>query len=275
MKAKEAVEYLKENLARQTDEAQVEAEIFVSHILNISRGSLKITNKTVNQDDLKGFLARRKKGEPLQYILGKWEFYKGEFYVGKGVLIPRQDTETLVEVATQFLKTKENPKVIDLCSGSGCVAISIATDCPTAEIIAAEKYKKAYKFLEKNIKHNKTNNVTPMLLDITKKPLGQYDLIVSNPPYITQKDMQTLSKEVKKEPKTALFGGEDGLYFYRVIAEKWIPCLKKGGKLAVEIGIGQDQEVIEIFKKAGLTNAEAQKDLCGVQRVVFGTADLI
>lgn len=275
MLAKDAVEYLKEKLEKLTDEARSEAEIFVSHTLGISRGNIQITTKEVNRQVLDDFFQKRQNGEPLQYILGKWDFYKGEFFVGKGVLIPRQDTETLVEVATAFLKTKENPKVIDLCSGSGCVAISIATDYSNSEIIAAEKYREAFYYLEKNIKHNNTNNVKPVLTDITKESFGKYDLIVSNPPYITKKDMKDLSEEVKNEPETALLGGDDGLYFYRAIAEKWIPHLKSGGMLAVEIGIGQEMQVIEIFKNSGLINVKTQKDLCGVQRVVFGTADLI
>ena len=275
MLARDGVAYLEENLKSLTDEARSEAEIFVSHTLNVSRGSLKITAKEISKETLEDFIEKRKKGEPLQYILGKWDFYKWEFYVGEGVLIPRQDTETLVEVATDFLKTKENPGVIDLCSGSGCVAISIAADYKDAQIIAAEKYEKAFYYLEKNIKHNKANNVKPVLTDITKDVFGEYDLIVSNPPYITKKDMENLPKEVKSEPETALFGGNDGLYFYRVIAEKWIPRLKKGGMLAVEIGIGQEGQVIEIFEKSGLKNVRTKKDLCGVQRVVFGTADII
>ena len=193
--------------------------------------------------------------------------------VGEGVLIPRQDTETLVETAVEFLKEKQNPRVIDLCSGSGCVAISIATDFPNAEVIACEKYEKAFSYLEKNISYNNTKNVKPLLLDITKETLEAADLIVSNPPYITKKDMETLQKEVLKEPETALYGGEDGLYFYRVIAEKWSPVLKKGGMLALEIGIGQEESVKELLKAAGLKNIGTKKDLCGVQRVVFGTAE--
>ena len=273
MDAKQAVAYTKKLLERASDEAENEAQILVSHILNVSKGALNYTNKQIDKKEMEPLINRRLKGEPIQYILGKWSFYKGEFFVGEGVLIPRQDTETLVETAVEFLKGKENPRVIDLCSGSGCVAISIAADYPEAEIIACEKYQKAYSFLEKNIEFNKTKNVIPMLLDITKKTLAKADLIVSNPPYITKEDMKNLQSEVKKEPETALFGGEDGLYFYRVIAGKWPPCLKKGGMLALEIGIGQEDAVKELLKKAGLKNIGTKKDLCGIQRVVFGTAN--
>ena len=273
MQAKPGVAYAKKLLESISSEAESEAEILVSHILNIGRGSLNYTQKQIEEKDLEPLINRRLKGEPLQYVLGKWGFYKGEFLVGEGVLIPRQDTETLVETAVEFLKGKENPRVIDLCSGSGCVAISIATDYPKAEVIACEKYEKAYSFLEKNIEFNKTQNVKPLLLDITKETLEGADLIVSNPPYITKEDMENLQSEVKREPETALYGGEDGLYFYRVIAKTWSPLLKKGGMLALEIGIGQEESVKDLLKKAGLKNIGTKKDLCGVQRVVFGTAD--
>ncbi len=273
MNAKQGVAYAKELLEKVSSEAEGEAEILVAHLLDISRGSLKYTSRQIEQNQIEPLINRRLKGEPLQYILGKWGFYKGEFLVGEGVLIPRQDTETLVETAVEFLKDRKSPTVIDLCSGSGCVAISIATDYPEAQVIACEKYEKAYSFLEKNIKLNNTKNVKPMLLDITEESFGEADLIVSNPPYITKKDMEVLQSEVLKEPETALYGGEDGLYFYRVIAEKWSPLLKKGGMLALEIGIGQEESVKELLKKAGLKNIGTKKDLCGVQRVVFGTAD--
>ncbi len=273
MDAKQAVAYAKKLLETVSGEAENEAEILVAHLLNVSRGSLNYTAKQIEESEIEPLINRRLKGEPLQYILGKWGFYKGEFLVGEGVLIPRQDTETLVETAVEFLKGKENPRVIDLCSGSGCVAISIATEFPSAQVIACEKYQKAFSYLEKNVKLNKTENVRPMLLDITKETCDEADLIVSNPPYITKKDMETLQKEVLKEPETALYGGEDGLYFYRVIAEKWGLLLKKGGMLALEIGIGQEESVKDLLKKAGLKNVGTKKDLCGVQRVVFGTAD--
>ena len=273
MNAKQAVDYAKKLLETVSSEAENEAQILVSHVLDISKGALNYTDKQIEKNVLDPIINRRLKGEPLQYILGKWSFYKGEFLVGEGVLIPRQDTETLVETAVEFLKEKQNPKVIDLCSGSGCVAISIATEYHGAEVIACEKYENAYSFLKKNITLNKTQNVKPLLLDITEETLGKADLIVSNPPYITKEDMETLSVEVKREPKTALYGGEDGLYFYRVIAEKWTPCLNKGGMLALEIGIGQEESVKELLRKAGLKNIGTKKDLCGIQRVVFGTAD--
>lgn len=271
MTVKEAIAYSVEALKEITEEAENEARILVSHLCGDSMGSLAFSSKSIDKIKLDAMLKERKEGRPLQYIIGKWWFYKGEFFVGEGVLIPRQDTETLVEVATELLRNKENPSVADLCAGSGCIGISIAADFPNASVTAVEKYQKAYSYLEKNIAHNGTKNVTPVLADVTEKQFGSYDLIVSNPPYITAEDMKMLSNEVKKEPETALYGGEDGLYFYRRITELWKTSLKPNGILAFEVGINEADAVGRILARNRFKNITVRKDLCGVQRVVFGT----
>ncbi len=271
MTVKEALIYSIEFLKKITDEAEKEAKILVSYLADEGKGSLAFSTKTVDKKTLDEMLNQRKEGRPIQYIIGKWWFYKGEFFVGEGVLIPRQDTETLVEVAAELLKGKESSSVADLCAGSGCIAISIATDFPSASVTAVEKYQKAYAYLEKNIAHNSVNNVIAVLSDVCDKPFGGYDLIVSNPPYITSEDMKKLPEEVKKEPETALFGGEDGLYFYRKITELWKTALNPSGVLAYEVGIDEADAVSEILVQNGFENITVRKDLCGVQRVVFGT----
>lgn len=275
MTVKEAIDYTTEALKSITDEAENEAKLIVSHLVGEPVGRLMITDKTVEEAELSKILNERSENIPLQYILGKWWFYKGEFLVGDGVLIPRQDTETLVETANEFLKNIPNAQVADLCAGSGCIGISIATDYPKASVTCVEKYEKAYSYLEKNIKHNGTENVKAVLADVCEKPFGMYDLIVSNPPYITAQDMQALPEEVKKEPETALFGGEDGLYFYRTIARLWKSALKKNGVLAFEVGIGEAEQVADIMKQEGFSEITIKKDLCGVQRVVFGTVNIL
>lgn len=268
---KEALIFLEEALKEITDEAENEARIILSCLLEEEPSRLILSNKKVDLTALKRIINRRKKGEPLQYILGKWWFYDSEFYVGKGVLIPRQDTETLVDTALGLIGKRKNLAVADLCAGSGAIAISIAAKREAASVFAVEKQKKAYKYLKKNILLNKTANVTPVKADVLKKPFGVYDIIVSNPPYITKTDMKSLSREVKKEPKTALFGGDDGLDFYRAISQNWKTALKKGGILMFEIGIGQKEAVEQILKEEGFTDITAVCDLCGVQRVIFGT----
>lgn len=274
MTAKEAIRHAADALREISDEAETEAALLVSALAGVERSGLPFFGGEIDETALNRMLEKRLRRVPLQYILGKWCFYKGEFFVGEGVLIPRQDTETLVETAVDFLKGKANPTVADLCAGSGCVGISIAADFPSAAVTAVEKYEPAFSYLKKNIEYNHTENVTPVLGDIAD-PFGQYDLIVSNPPYIAARDMTTLSDEVRNEPETALFGGSDGLDFYRLILEKWTPHLYPGGMLAVEIGIGQEKAVTDLFLRAGLKDVGAKRDLCGVQRVIFGTANFV
>ena len=275
MTVKEALKYSADFLKNLTDEAENEAKLIVSHLIDEPISRLFLSVKTVDKTALYELLSKRAENIPIQYIIGKWWFYKGEYFVGEGVLIPRQDTETLVETAAELLKEKTAPSVADLCSGSGCIAISIAQDYPEARVTAVEKYEKAFSYLEMNIKHNAAENVIPVLADVCGEPFGSYDLIVSNPPYITAVAMKELSKEVKKEPETALFGGEDGLYFYNVIAEKWKAALKPKGVLAFEIGYDEAEAVSEILRKNGYSNITVKQDLCGHQRVVFGTVNNI
>lgn len=217
-------------------------------------------------------IERRVSRYPLQYILGEWSFYGLDFYVGEGVLCPRPDTEVLVDTALEFLKNKPEATVIDLCSGSGCIAVAVAKNS-SAAVSAVEKYDVPFAFLEKNIKRNGAK-VTAIKEDIYAfTPNEKYDLILSNPPYISAAEMDTIDAETAYEPDTALYGGEDGLSFYRHIAEKWTKCLKSGGMLAVEVGINQAEAVSGIFRAAGLKNIGSANDLSGIQRVVFGTVD--
>lgn len=272
---KEALSLTAEALKDVTDEGVLEAKIIVSFLLGVEQSQLTFCDKRLCKKALGRIINRRKKGEPLQYILGKWWFYEGEFFVGKGVLIPRQDTETLVDTALEQIRGRENPMLADLCAGSGAIAVSIAAKRPDSSVTAVEKYPRAYRFLKKNILHNKAQNVKPVKADVLKKTFGLYDIIVSNPPYITSEEMKTLSSEVKKEPKTALLGGNDGLKFYRTISAKWKSSLKKGGILMFETGSAQAKPVEEILKAEGFKQITVVKDLCGNQRVIFGTLNKI
>ena len=219
--------------------------------------------------ELSSLVERRLSGEPLQYVLGMWEFYSLPFYVGEGVLIPRPDTEILVETAIEFIG-KDKKRCIDLCAGSGCVGIAIDKNCENAEVEALEKYPAAFEYLKRNVELNRSR-VNPRMGDIEQKGEGEYDIIVSNPPYITESEMKELSGEVLCEPETALFGGEDGLHFYREILKNWLPCLKSGGMLAVEIGYLQGDAVSALFREAGLSDVSVRRDYGGNERVVFGT----
>lgn len=217
-----------------------------------------------------GRISRRIAGEPLQYILGEWEFYGLPFRVGEGVLIPRQDTETLVEVSLRFLEDRgaDRRKTLDICAGSGCIGIALAKTA-NAEVTCVEKSSLAFKYLEENIALNgaSVRAVLGDALDERTTP-GEYDLIVSNPPYLSAEDMSVLQKEVRFEPEAALFGGEDGLNFYRVLIPMYTRMLKSGGMMAVEIGMGQENAVCGIFRENGLT-PQCERDMSGIIRVVY------
>jgi release factor glutamine methyltransferase len=228
------------------------------------------------QEEFLSLINRRATGEPLQYILGQWEFYSLPFQVGSGVLIPRADTEILVDEALRLLETGANPKVADLCAGSGCIAVTIAKNCPNATVIAVELSEDAIPYCKQNIESNKADNVTLIKGDVLAGPEGitELDLIVSNPPYIPKEDLQTLAKEVQQEPMMALDGGQDGLDFYRAIVEKWTPALKTDGAIAFEVGIHQAQEVSKLLEEQ-FEQVYIVPDLNDIPRVVMGTNKIV
>ncbi len=263
--------------AAKIEDFVFEAKQIIRHITGLSNAEIIMNANTslteFQQNKLIAILKQRAIRYPLQYILGEWGFYGGSYKVGPGVLIPRADTETLIDVALDFLKGRENVTVLDLCTGSGCIAISIAREKKSAEVTAVEKYKEALRYAEENIKINETDNVELVLGDVLEGTASdkKYDLIVSNPPYIPPSEMGITSPEVAFEPETALLGGEDGLDFYRAIAENYKNSLKSGGMLAFEVGINEEEKVKEILENNGFQNIAFKKDAAGINRVVFGT----
>ena len=216
---------------------------------------------------------RRLKGEPLQYILGSWEFYGYPFKVGKGVLIPRDDTEVLLSVCLEYIKEKFSPKVLDLCSGTGALAIAIAKET-NADVTAIEKSETAFSYLTENIALNnaKVNAIQGDIFQCMDMfPNTCFDLILSNPPYIITDEIPTLQKEVSYEPKMALDGGKDGYDFYRHIIRHWSSKLKKGGMMAFELGENQFDIVKELMTAEKFTNIGEKLDLGNIQRVIYGT----
>lgn len=213
---------------------------------------------------------RRIAGEPLQYLLGSWEFYGLPFAVGPGVLIPRADTECLVDAALQFLKGRPKARVADLCAGSGCVGAAIQKNAPHCRVTAVEYSSAAFAYLQKNLA-DLAVQVQAVQADITQGGFGSYDLIVSNPPYICTNVLPTLQPEVQQEPAVALDGGADGLRFYRAILQHWLPCLCSGGALMVEIGYDQAAAVTDLFKAAGLAQVHTLQDYGKNDRVIVGT----
>lgn len=217
-------------------------------------------------------VAQRAAGRPLQYILGEWEFLTLTLKVGEGVLIPRPDTELLCEVAAERLRGKTAPRVLDLCAGSGCVGLGVASLCPSAVVTEVELSADALPYLRENVLRHPDYAVTVrqanVLADYTAFD-GPYDAILSNPPYIPTNHLPALQREVQHEPKMALDGTADGLAFYRTIAEHWCEKLAPDGFVAVEVGIGQAEDVASLFRAQGLENTGIFTDLGGVPRVVL------
>lgn len=219
------------------------------------------------------FIEKRISGEPLQYILGEWSFMGFDFKVGRGVLIPRDDTEVVVNLCIDFLENRTDKKTVDLCSGSGAIAVAL-DKISGAKVTAVEIDETAFSYLETNVKEN-NSSVKPVMADALEIcetfADGELDLIVSNPPYIKSADIETLQKEVRLEPRLALDGGEDGCYFYREIVSRWSRKLKKGGALAFELGENQADAVKALMAEQGFSDFKISLDFDGVQRAIIGT----
>jgi release factor glutamine methyltransferase len=221
-------------------------------------------------------ISRRAAGEPLQYIIGEWEFMGLSFKVGPGVLIPRPETELLVEAAIAFLQGRQTRRMLELCAGSGCASIAAAKAVERLEAYCLEYSYDAIGYLEENIRLNEVQNSVHVIrgdmLNFESNcdlPQG-LDLIICNPPYIKSGDITGLQREVKDhEPTLALDGGNDGLQFYRAFAP-WVELLQKGGMAAFEVGAGQAAEVAEILSEAGMTDIFIKNDYSGIERVVGG-----
>ena len=251
----------------------LEHTLCISHEKMIANPDLALSDEQVSL--VQKITRKRITGYPLQYILGEWEFFGLPFYVGEGVLIPRQDTETLVEsVLNQVASTTSpSPHILDLCSGSGCIAIALEKHLSSAKIGAVEYSDKAMEYLTRNIELNRSK-VTVYNGDVLNPKLccnfKNIDIITSNPPYLTSEDMSVLQKEVSFEPEMALRGGADGLLFYREITAIWKQSLKKGGMIFFEIGLNKERDVSQILIKNGFSDIETYPDLSGIIRVVSG-----
>lgn len=214
-------------------------------------------------------------GEPLAYVLGEWEFYGLNMIVSPDVLIPRDDTCAVAELAIrQALFLNESPRILDLCCGSGCIGLAIASRVKDAKVTMADKSGKALAVAKKNCALNKlTGRVRCVEADALQQPpafLGKFDLIVSNPPYVTGKEMEALPASVRDyEPHMALYGGEDGLDFYRAIAKNFAVALKPGGYLCFEFGMGQGDDVCAILAENGYTILDRTRDYNDRERAVL------
>jgi len=221
---------------------------------------------------------RRAKGEPLQYILGNWFFMDYDLKVGPGVLIPRDDTQVLVRETFSFLderkeQVNEPRKILELCTGSGAVAIALAKRYSQDKVIAVDSSEFALKYCKENIERHTANNIELMQYDVLQGPgeqdtFADVDVIVANPPYIPTADIKNLQREVHHEPFLALDGGVDGLDFYRVLAKQWMNIIIPGGNMLLEIGIGQAKAVSDLFRAEGYSKISVTPDLSGIDRVI-------
>jgi release factor glutamine methyltransferase len=227
--------------------------------------------------DVDAMVRRRIGGEPIAYILGEWEFYGLTLTVSRDVLIPRVDTEVLVDVVAGLYKDNLNgTRVLDLCAGSGCIGLAIAMNVPFCRVLLADKSNEALKICRANtMRLNLTRSVSSIELDALEAPpmlLGLFDLIVCNPPYIRTDEIEGLDRSVRDfEPRPALDGGTDGLDFYRSVASKWRTVLKDDGRIAFECGAGQADAVGAILMESGFKEITTYKDTLNIDRVVTAT----
>ena len=269
---REAIKALSES---GCESPEVDAQQLVSYCLGFNKtGLLMNSGSAVDEVKLIHFedcVKRRCNHEPLQYIIGMWDFHKFSFKVGEGVLIPRPETEILVDFAIEKINKHGYTVVFDLCCGSGCIGLSVAKLCPQVKVYCVDVSDKALEYTRQNKELLAADNVTVVKADILESMgfvgLPRPDMILSNPPYIKTDEIKTLQEEVQFEPKLALDGGGDGLVFYRSLSEIWYPFIKRGGYLAMECGEDQAEDIVSLFVDKA-DKGRVIKDAAGLDRVV-------
>ena len=270
------------NLLRQSgvEGYNLEAKLLVAAaagktVSQLLRDMNLYTSKAI-EEKVEGYTARRLKGEPVAYITGVWEFYGLPIITTPDVLIPRMDTEVLIDLAKELLVgVKMDARILDLCCGSGCITCAIGHELPASRLVAVDISANALDVCKRNIAANRMEGrVICVQTDALSSPplgIGEFDMIISNPPYIVSKEILTLDTSVRDhEPTWALDGGEDGLKFYKAIIKYWKSLLRPGGHLIFEVGEGQAAEVAEMLRYAGFDHVGTRKDTLGVERAVYG-----
>ena len=234
---------------------------------------LKYAFSVTDEDAAEAYVIAEKRaaGEPLQYLLGQWEFMSLPFFVGRGVFIPSPDTEHLAQAGIDFAKSTRAPvRLLDLCAGSGCVGVSVAYYCENVTADLVELYPEAFAYLQKNVSlaGERCRAVNADALSFV--PEGKYDIILANPPYVTADEYALLPADVTAQPKTALTDGDDGLSYYRRLTENAASLLREGGMLAFEIGYKQYEPVSKMMISAGFRHVHPVRDYAGLRRVAVG-----
>ena len=259
----------------------LEARLVVAHAAGKTTEKfmkdLRLYTSEEMQKTVESFIARRLDGEPVAYIAQSWEFYGLPVEISTDVLIPRMDTEVLVDTALEHIsKKKPDARVLDLCCGSGCIGCAIAREATGTRVVLVDNSPEALKIAKNNARLNELNTrVNCIETNALERPpmlLGSFDLIVCNPPYIPTGDLETLDDSVKKyEPVQALDGGEDGLDFYRAILQNWKLAIRDGGTMMFEVGINQAEEVKKLMRISGFKDIQSVFDTGEVERVVYGS----
>lgn len=277
MTIREAINKASLQLKTKNIEApKLKARLLMQYVVKQTRQYIIVYDeKTLTPNQEKSYfknVERISRGIPLQHITHQQEFMKMNFYVNEEVLIPRQDTEVLVEEVIRIAEKIKAKKILDLCTGSGAIAVSLAKYIENSQITATDISQKALAIAEKNAKNNGVDKQIAFLSsDLLKNiPKEKYDIMVSNPPYIQRELLKNLDDEVQKEPQIALDGGWDGLDFYRKIIKQADEYLKYGGYLCLEIGYDQKIDVIDLIEQEEkYTNTYGKKDLYGNDRVII------
>ena len=229
------------------------------------------------EEAVRALTERHVGGEPVAYLIGEWEFYGLPLEVNEAVLIPRVDTEVLAEAAIEFAGTQEKCRLLDLCTGSGCVGLAAAASVPYCRVLLGDISEEALEVCRRNVRRcGLADRVKADVLDALAPPpasIGTFQCITCNPPYITRGEMEALDRSVKDfEPHLALYGGEDGLNFYRAIVRNWKAALTEGGRMYFEVGAGQADAVLGLMRDGGFAHVNILPDTQGIGRVVYGTA---
>jgi release factor glutamine methyltransferase len=257
----------------KVENAHLDAEVLLARACGVSRAMLMTEAVRLNPEIIRKFrrmVARRAEHEPLAYIIGRKEFFSLDFEVTPAVLIPRPETETLVEESLKFLAPRESPRVLDIGTGSGAVAVGIAMNAMDAHLVATDISEAALEVARHNaIRHRCEDRIDFVHADLFPEGDARFDLIVSNPPYIADTDLEALQPEIRlHEPRLALTAGPEGLDFYRRIAAECHSRLNPAGAVMVEIGAGQAYGVEALFRNAGFSNIDAVRDLARIDRVI-------
>ncbi len=256
-------------------DAAYEAARLLEHFAEASQATLTLEpDRDYHSPALTEAISRRLAHEPLQYLLGEWDFYRQRYLVSPHCLIPRPDTERLVEEAIRLLPP--GARFADLCTGSGCIAISVLAERPDTSALAMEKFPETMELAKANAARNRVDaRFTPCLSDLltpdASLPAPPYDAILSNPPYIPASVVDTLSPEVQREPRAALDGGLDGLDFYRVLLSRFAKHLTPTGFFLLEIGYDQAERVSRLAEEAGFSRVRVIRDYGGNDRVIYAT----